>query len=202
MMRIFGLIVALAAFVAPAQAALLTYGLNNTAVGVVSPGGAGTAADFSGSGQVGATFWSTSAVSNGRSNTFSFTAAKSVSFDFLSVAARRGSNQPGKDATIQVFYNIGATDLGTAGTSLGAPITLGPSNGPFSTYTLAAGAGVLAPGQKIHFTIRSMPVNSYSGTIQFDSVVLGGSVVPEPTSMAVFGLLGAGIAARRIRRKA
>jgi hypothetical protein len=37
--------------------------------------------------------------------------------------------------------------------------------------------------------------------IQIDSIEVYGSIVPEPTSIAIFGLLGAGAAVRRLRRK-
>jgi hypothetical protein len=42
-----------------------------------------------------------------------------------------------------------------------------------------------------------------SGTTQFalDNVKFNGDLVPEPASMAIFGLLGVGAAARRFRRK-
>jgi hypothetical protein len=34
-----------------------------------------------------------------------------------------------------------------------------------------------------------------------DNIKLNGDLVPEPASMAIFGLLGVGAAARRYRRK-
>jgi hypothetical protein len=37
--------------------------------------------------------------------------------------------------------------------------------------------------------------------LQIDSIELFGDVVPEPASMAIFGLLGVGAAAGRFRRK-
>jgi hypothetical protein len=198
MVRIFGLIVALAALMAPAQAALLTYSFASDASGAVSPAAAGTAADFAGNGSVDAanSRWTTTALSNGRLNTFSFTAGSpGVSLSDLVVNARRGSGANG--AQIEVFYNVGATDLGVNGTSLGVN-TLSTASTPF-TYNV--GLNLLA-GEKINFTIRSTKFGTYNGVVLFDDVTLDGSVVPEPTSMAVFGLLGAGIAARRIRRKA
>ena len=39
-------------------------------------------------------------------------------------------------------------------------------------------------------------------TLSLDNVNFNGTLVPEPASMAVFGLLGAGVAIRRLRRKA
>jgi hypothetical protein len=41
-----------------------------------------------------------------------------------------------------------------------------------------------------------------STTFSVDNVTFNGDVIPEPASMAVFGLLGAGVAFRRLRRKA
>jgi hypothetical protein len=71
----------------------------------------------------------------------------------------------------------------------------------FASFPFTVGQ-TLAAGQKIHITISAASTNGYTGTASYDFVTLDGNVVPEPTSMAVFGLLGAGIAARRIRRKA
>jgi hypothetical protein len=39
-------------------------------------------------------------------------------------------------------------------------------------------------------------------SFSLDNVNFNGTIVPEPASMAVFGLLGAGVAIRRLRRKA
>lgn len=198
MVRIFGLIVALAALMAPAQAALLTYSFDSDASGAVSPAAAGTAANFAGNGGVDAanSRWATSGLSNGRINTFSFTAGSpGVAISDLVVNARRGSGPNG--AQIELFYNVGATDQGVNGTFLGTN-TISTTSTPF-TYNV--GVNLLA-GEKINFTIRSTKFGSFTGVALFDDVTLDGNVVPEPTSMAVFGLLGAGIAARRIRRKA
>jgi len=198
MMRIFGLIVALAAFVAPAQAALLTYSFNGNANGVVSPAAAGTASNYGLGGSLGTNQWNLAGLATRRNSGFSFTAgANPVSLGDLRVNGKRNSTQAGKTATVEVFYNIGATSTGLSGTSLGSS-TLGSS---FTSFPFTVGQ-TLAAGQKIHFTISAASTNGYTGTASYDFVTLDGNVVPEPTSMAVFGLLGAGIAARRIRRKA
>lgn len=196
-MRIFGLIVALAAFVAPAQAALLTYAFDN-ANGVVSPANAGTASAYGLGGTIGSGQWNSAGLATTRNSGFSFTAgANPVSLGELNVNGKRNATQTGKGATVAVYYNIGATSTGLAGTLLGSS-TLGAS---FNSFPFTVGQTLLA-GQEIHFTISAAAVNGYTGTVSYDFVTLGGEVVPEPTSMAVFGLLGAGIAARRIRRKA
>lgn len=201
MLRIFSLIVALAGFVALAQAALLTYGFANTAAGVVSPTSAGTATDFSGSGSVDASKWTTQGLGpSSRLNSFSFTAAGSglgVSVADLDLRARSGAATPPNVAQFEVFYNVGATSTGVSGTSLGVKV-LGPS---FANFNYDFGVNLLA-GETIHFTILSSKNGSYTGSAFYDTITLGGAPIPEPTSMAVFGLLSAGIAARRIRRKA
>ena len=199
MIRVFGLIVALAALIAPAQAALLTYGFANTAVGVVDPVSAGTAANFAGSGFVDATKWNTAGLGTTRLNNFSFTASGSspgIAIKDLVVNARRGTATSPNGAQIEVFYNIGATSTGVSGTSLGFN-TLSSTATPFASDINVQ----LSAGQTIHFTIRSSRTGTYAGTAMFEDITLNGDLVPEPTSMAVFGLLGAGIAARRIRRK-
>lgn len=195
---VFSLVVAVAAFVSPSHGALLTYDFTNSAAGVVNPVTAGTAANFAGSGSFGATSWTTAALSSGsKLNNFSFTAASGVgvSIGDLVVAARRATGPNG--AQIEVFYNVGATSTGVGGTALGIN-TISTSSTPF-TYNIGLD---LQAGETLHFTIRSSKTNTYTGAAIFDYVTVDGSVVPEPTSMAVFGLLGAGIAARRIRRKA
>lgn len=196
-MRIFGLIVALAAFVAPAQAALLTYAFDN-ANGVVSPANAGTASAYGLGGTIGSGQWNSAGLATTRNSGFSFTAGSNpVSLGELYVNGKRNGTQSGKSATVQVFYNIGATSTGLAGTSLGIS-TLGAN---FTSFPFSVSQTLLA-GQQIHFTISAASTNGFTGTASYDFVTLDGNVVPEPTSMAVFGLLGAGIAARRIRRKA
>jgi hypothetical protein len=202
MMRIFGLIVALAAFVAPAQAALLTYSFDGNADGVVSPASAGTASAFGLSGTLGsgatAGQWNLSGLGTRRNSGFSFTAGSTpVSLTDIFVSGKRGGAQAGKTAEVSVYYNIGASSTGISGTYLGAS-TLGAN---FATFPFSVNQ-ILAAGQKIHFTISAGSTNGYTSTAAWDFVTLDGNVVPEPTSMAVFGLLGAGIAARRIRRKA
>lgn len=201
-MRIFGLIVALAAFVAPAQAALLTYSFNGTANAVVNPATAGTASAYGSGGQLGtggqSGQWVLAGLATDRTSGFSFTAgALPLYLGDITVNGKRNSTQVGKTAVVEVFYNIGNLNTGLAGTSLGVNTLTGSFNSfPFSlNQTLQA-------GQKIWFTIRSRSTNGYTGTVSYDFITLGGDIVPEPTSMAVFGLLGAGIAARRIRRKA
>ena len=198
MVRIFGLIVALAAFVAPAQAALLTYSFDGNANGVVSPASAGTASAYGLGGSLGTNQWNLSGLSTTRNSGFSFTAgAYPVFIGEILVSAKRSTAQTGKTAEVGVYYNIGANSTGTSGTFLGDS-TLG---GNFVTFPFSVDQ-ILAAGQKIHFTMSAFTTNGFTGTAHYDFVTLDGDVVPEPTSMAVFGLLGAGIAARRIRRKA
>ena len=201
-MRIFGLIVALAAFVAPAQAALLTYSFNGNANAVVNPATAGTASGYGSGGSLGtnsmAGQWVLSPLTTARNSGFSFTAgAGPVYLGGLTINGRLNSTQAGKTAAVEVFYNIGALNTGLNGTSLGVkPLTDSFNSSLFSL------SKTLQPGKKIWFTIRASSTNGYTGTVSYDFVTLGGDLVPEPTSMAVFGLLGAGVAARRIRRKA
>jgi hypothetical protein len=200
MIRVFGVVVALVALMAPAQAALITYGLNGSAAGVVTPTSAGTAANFAGSGSVLANDWQTGGLTADRTNSFSFTAGGTgfgFNFTNLAISARRNSTTGTNGAEIQVYYNVGPTSNGQSGTSLGT-FTLTQNFASFSPNLSVK----LLPGEKLNFTIVSRRIDSYGSWVKFDSVALSGNPLPEPTSMAVFGLLGAGIAARRIRRKA
>ena len=199
MIRVFGLIVALAALMAPAQAALLTYSFTNSAVGTVDPAFAGSADPFTGGGSVGASSWTTASL-NGtpNTNTFSFTATTpGVSLENVVLSARRNGSGSSNNANITVYFNVGATSTGTLGEEF-ISSSLGTS---FNNINGDLGFNLLG-GQTIHFTVVSSRTSSGAPTASFDFIDLNGSPIPEPTSMAVFGLLGAGIAARRIRRKA
>lgn len=63
---------------------------------------------------------------------------------------------------------------------------------------------VIGGDQSFSAAIAAQASGSGTGTTSFtlDNVNFNGTLVPEPASMAVFGLLGAGVAIRRLRRKA
>jgi hypothetical protein len=63
----------------------------------------------------------------------------------------------------------------------------------------------LASNQILRLTVTytgAAGTTSASTVTRLDNMQIYGSAVPEPASMAVFGLLGAGVAVRRLRRRA
>ena len=198
MVRVFGLLIAALALMAPANAALLSYEFTNSAAGVVDPTSAGTATNFQGSGSVGATSWTTAAVGQ---NTFEFTAGSSpLLLTDLEIRGRRigGSNGAAR-ADVTVNYQL------DTGSGYGAPVFV-------DNYQPASTTGVnpldfndlvLLPGSKIRFVIDTALSGALATAVSFemDYVRLNGGAVPEPASMAIFGLMGAGLAVRRFRRK-
>lgn len=80
-----------------------------------------------------------------------------------------------------------ANDFYTFDTTLTTPI-IGDPDSPLSLSLVS----FVTPGSTASATSRRL---------QIDSIELFGDVVPEPASMAIFGLLGVGAAAGRFRRK-
>ena len=195
MVRVLGLLVALAAMMAPANAALLVYNFSNSVVGDVSGAPAGASAgDFSGGGSVGANAWNTGTLSTPVTNTFTFTAGPGgVSLDKLSIVARKGVDSFSVVPGYQVSYKIDG----------GSSVNLF-DNGPAFTFNNASSPSMgvfLNSGSTVEFTIVSSMVAGAATFVEFDSISLSGSGVPEPASMAVFGSLAAFGLVRRYRRK-
>jgi hypothetical protein len=198
MVRVFGLLIAALALMAPANAALLSYEFTNSAVGVVDPATAGTATDFQGSGSVGPASWTTAAVGQ---NTFEFTVGSTpLVLTDLEIRGRRigGSNGAAR-ADVAVSYQL---DTGSGYGSLVVIDSLQPGLSfapqPYDFTDL-----VLLSGSKIRFVIDTALSGTGATAVSFemDYVRLNGGAVPEPASMAIFGLMGAGLAVRRFRRK-
>jgi hypothetical protein len=80
--------------------------------------------------------------------------------------------------------------------------TVSPVSG-FGAYTVTF-TQPFAIGTSSFEAFISAQGTSAGNTTSFslDNVEFNGTFVPEPASMAVFGLLGAGVAVRRLRRKA
>ena len=195
MVRIFGLIVALAALMTPASAALLVYDFNTNANGDVSGAPAGSSASaFAGGGSVLSGSWNTGAITAPVVNTFTFTAAApGVTLDTLVFVARKGVNQSLVIPQFAVAYKIDS----------GSSVALF-DNGPSFTFNPATSPSIgafLAAGSSIEFTVTSTMALGAPTFLEFDSITLNGGTVPEPASLAIFGSLGALGLVRRLRRK-
>lgn len=198
MVRVFGLLIAALALMAPANAALLTYDFTSSAAGAVDPAAAGsTATPFQGSGAVGSTSWTTAAVGQ---NTFEFTVGSTpLQLTDLEIRGRRINGNPSATARadVAVSYQI---DTGSGYGALVFIDSIQPgisyANQPYDFSDV-----LLASGSKIRFVIDTTVGAGTSVSFEMDSVKLNGGAVPEPASMAIFGLMGAGLAVRRFRRK-
>ena len=81
--------------------------------------------------------------------------------------------------------------------------TVLPASG-FGTYTVSFNPSFKIDGGVSFEAAITFLSQAGSGEARYalDNVKFDGQVCPEPASMAVFGLLGAGVAFRRLRRKA
>lgn len=83
------------------------------------------------------------------------------------------------------LYSVSGTGFGAYTVNFTNPLVIGTSN--FEAFISAQGTSGGASGNSTSFSLDD---------IRFD-----GQIVPEPASMAIFGLLGVGAAARHYRRK-
>lgn len=84
------------------------------------------------------------------------------------------------------LYSVSGSGFGAYTVTFNQPLLIG--TGAFVASISAQGTSGGASGNSTAFSL--------------DNVNFNGDLVPEPASMAVFGLLGAGLAVRRLRRKA
>ena len=218
MIRFFGLVIAVVAMVQSADAALLsawnfegnangssTTGtpgafINNGDVGVGSHGipGSVQVVGTEGRWRTGTNITnSTSAYSSTKFNSFSYTSAKAeTDFTELKFNARRTNGNTGSPT---VFANVRYSIDGGPEVSLGTKNITTLSMSPFS-FTNPI---FLAAGSVIDFRVYWARQGNTT-TVELDNLELLGTSenVPEPASIAVFGLLGAGVAFRRMRRNA
>ena len=204
MVRVFGLLIAALALMARANAALLTYDFNNNVNGVVDPTATGaTSSPLSRTpgDNLLATAYQTTAVSSSATttqNSFTFTAGglPATLTDVEIFGRRIGTG----GFSVSVSYKIGSgpvTVIDTA-TPTGSDSLLKFSflNGNGDPTSI-----VLAAGSTATFYIDTTWASGTGPRYQLDYMNLNGSAVPEPASMAIFGLMGAGLAVRRFRRK-
>ena len=215
-MRFFGMVLAVVAMAQSANAALLSCWDFNTANGVnavVTPGVTGTGTAFTNVGTAGSNGidgsiasqqWATgtnvtnSSATSGSSkyNTFSFTNTGALPFvlsDMSLDMARVTSGTPSGVLRILVTQQIGA---GTED----EVFTVSANNSTPSSKGDLLGGALLAAGETVTYKFYYSRSGTSVGAL-IDNIKLNGDLVPEPASMAIFGLLGVGAAARRYRRK-
>jgi hypothetical protein len=216
MVRIFGLIVALAALMTPASAALLgqyefTGGsLSATSVDSGFAGSGGGFSSFNAAGTLTGTAVndryefgvpaSASGILNGASTNpyvgFSITntgpgyTITSLSFNFRQLLPS-GDTDGG---SMRAYYRFGAGAWATYGNATGYSLDA------LSTLTQAINLSV-PDATTVEFAFRVQNIAGLDQTMFVDNVMVGSSVVPEPASMAIFGTLAGFGLVRRLRRK-
>jgi len=222
MMRFFGLVLVVASMVQSADAALLSawrFEGSTASSTTAIPGAFQTVGAFVTKGNVGAGshgipgnlqtvsgngVWRTGAnIVNGTNaysatkfNSFNYT-AKKADTDFTKLEFR-GKRNNGNTGTPTVFVNVRYSIDGGPETTLG---TLNLTADSMTAYQLATPIS-LAAGKVIDF--RFYYARQGNATVaDLDDIELFGDSqnVPEPASLAIFGLLGTGVALRRMRRK-
>lgn len=212
-MRFFGLFLAVVAMAHSANAALLsTWNFDSSANAVVASGVTGTGTAFTNVGTAGSNGingsissqrWATatnvtnsSASAGGpRYNTFSFTntGANPYVLTNLSLDLARVNGTGTNLIRVMVTQQIGAGDEDEVFTATSNSATL-------SAKGDSLGAVALASGETVTYRFYYSRQGTANGAL-IDNIQLNGDLVPEPASMAIFGLLGVGAAARRFRRK-
>ena len=218
MVRIFGLMVALAALMTPASAALLgkyeftANTLSASAVDSVFTGNGGSFSAFNASGTLpGAALTdryefgvpaSASGNLNGSSSNpyvgFSMTnTGPGYSITSLSVNFRQLLPSVDTDnGSIRAYYRLGSGAWSVYGGSTSYDLS--------TTSTLTSALNVSVPdATTVEFAFRVQNAAGFDQTIYVDNVMVNGDVaaIPEPASMAIFGTLAGFGLVRRLRRK-
>lgn len=216
MVRVLGLLVALAALMAPANAALLgkyefTGGsLAATSVDTAFAAGGGSFGSFNSAGSLSG---------SGANNRYEFTAPSTASgalngsstnpyigfsvsntglgytISRLTVTVRQLTPSSDTDnGAIRAYYRLGAGPWLNYGNAVGYS--------PTATSTLLTTLDLSVPdATNIEFAFRVRNDLGADQTLFVDDVTLEGYMVPEPASMAIFGSLAAFGLVRRYRRK-
>ena len=210
-MRFFGLVLVVVAMAQSANGALLsTWNFNSNANGTVANGVIATATPFVNvgtpgergiNGAISSQSWATatnvnnSSINNSRYNEFTFTNNDTTPFllESLSFDMARVSGSVGDTIRMRVTQTVGAgPELQVGNLFTSSSLTLESKQG-------SLGAAILAPGETATYRFYYSRSGSNNGGL-IDNIRLNGEV-PEPASMAIFGLLGVGAVARRFRRK-
>ena len=230
MVRCFGLLLALVASVQSANAALLsTWDFATDASGTVASGIVGTAGAMSNTGPTTATgspgrtygnngsrqligtagVWRTSTFNNvgsgsplsARYSSLSFTNTATngnvYKMTSLELLARNAATTQGR--SVVVSYSV----TGQAGET--ALATFDRTSTTFTSGSTGFSGVSLFGGETLTVYFRFFKAvsddNTTNRALDLDDIKLNGDVVPEPASMAVFGLVGLGVAVARRRKK-
>ena len=221
MVRIFGLLIALVASVQTANAALLaSWNFNTDASGSVTSGVNASATDMSNFGPTASVggivygnngsrnagnFWRTSLfnvqgadnvlAARGSSLTFTNNDARNpIQLSSLSFNAKNQNGTAQRGVRVSVSLNGGAEQA--IGDYVRTAATFSNSTGSLDGLTLRQGDTLT-----VFFRFFKDEANTTSRQLDIDDIQINGEVVPEPASLAVFGLVGAGVAFARRRKK-
>lgn len=221
MVRIFGLLIALVASVQTANAALLaSWNFNTDTSGTVLSGIGAEATNMvnfgSNAGVGGVAYgnngfrfatgnhWRTSQFNNqgvgsilasrGSSLTLKNTSDLSYHLTDLSFRAKNQTGTQQRGVRISVSKNGGPEQL--IGDYVRTSATFSTSNGSLDGLILRKDDTL-----RVFFRFFKDEANVTNRQLDIDDININGEVVPEPASLAVFGLVGAGVAFARRRRK-
>jgi PEP-CTERM motif len=222
MVRIFGLLIALVASVQTANAALLaSWNFNTDTSGTVAAGIEGSATNMVNFGPTAAVnsvtygnngfrfatgnHWRTSQfnvqgannVLAARGSSLSFTNLDECGPIKLSSLSFNAKNQAG---TAQRGVRVSVSINGGAEQAIGDYVRTSTA---FSTSTGSLDGLVLRKDDtlQVFFRFFKDEANVTQRQLDIDDIEINGEVVPEPASLAVFGLVGAGVAFARRRKK-
>jgi hypothetical protein len=202
MVKVFGFMLALAAMVSSANAALLVsyqYAEPDSKdptfaeSGISADGSVGSFSINNGLQRVSSSVNNTTTV---RSETFAFSTSAPNAITLNSMTFNAALISGTRTVSFTPSFKL---DGVTVASNL---YTVSPVSG-FGAYTVTF-TQPFAIGTSSFEAFISAQGTSAGNTTSFslDNVEFNGTFVPEPASMAVFGLLGAGVAVRRLRRKA
>ena len=210
-MRFFGLVLVVVAMAQSANGALLsTWNFDSNADGKVTNSllasatpfvNVGTPGERGINGAISSQSWATAtnvvntSINFSRYNEITFTNNDTSPFKLLKLSfdMARVNGAVGDTIRMQVTQKVGAgpeVQVGNLFTS--SSLTLESKTG-------SLGPATLAPGETATYRFYYARSGSNNGGL-IDNIRLTGDV-PEPASIAIFGLLGVGAAARRFRRK-
>jgi hypothetical protein len=226
MVRVFGLLLALVASAQSANAALLaTWDFATNANGVVASGITGTAGAMTNAGPntgignpsrsygnagqrqliSGQGVWRTSDFNNVGDNSvlaarysflsFTNTSINQVKMTSLDLLARNAVGAQSRSVAVS-YKKTGAANESALGTFARTSSTFSAGSAAFSGVTLNTGDTLT-----VYFRFFKSEDNTTNRRLDLDNITLSGDVVPEPASMAVFGLVGVGVAVARRRKK-